>query len=148
MESVRMADPKCELPCDFTGTESQVLTEEESETMEFRFGFSMKNLCKHHYLDQFSRYNGWQRYCSDPMLRHNKNVKTNLRDINLVFAKRVKMFTESRIVPGQKLCSNCEKALSAEIRIGESRVAEQQQVEESSEVCVEDSPNMEMDSPR
>ena len=113
-----MVGPKCELPCDRTGTGSKVLKEEESEMLEFRFGFSIKYLCKQHYLDQFSRYKGWQKEWSDPMLRHNKKVKTNLRDINLDFAKRVKKFTESRIVPGQTFSSNCEKALNAELIIG------------------------------
>ena len=138
-----MAAPLCDLPCDNTDVENHQLTREESEILEFRFGFVTNVLCKQHYIDQFSRYKGWQKKCSDPKNRHTKVVKTYLKDINLEFAKKVKMHTECRVVPGQKLCLNCERALREEVLEGEERSREGQVGAEGDEGAIaEDSPSI------
>ena len=143
----------CDLPCDTKVTEFHKLTEEEIEILEFRFGFSMKFLCQHHYYDQFSRYTGWHSKCSDPLKIHAKNVKANLREIKLEFAKKVKIYTESRVVPGQKICPNCEQKLREQVCDGEERDGAEQggvggpQVEAGGPLFA-DSPSMEVDSQR
>ena len=143
----------CDLPCDNKVTKSNKLTDEEIEILEFRFGFSMKFLCEQHYNDQFSRYKGWHNKCSDPLNIHAKTVKASLREIQLDFAKNVKRYTESRVVPGQKICINCVKKLrelvrEGEERAGEERAGEEQGVEEAGGPLLADSPSMELDSPR
>ena len=45
---------KCELPCDTIQDESkevQKLSDDETEILSFRFGFTISYLCKEHYAD-------------------------------------------------------------------------------------------------
>ena len=141
------------MPCDTKGTELHKLTDEQIEILEFRFGFSLKLLCRHHYYDQFSRYKGWHKKCSDPMSTHAKNVRAGLREIQLDFAKKVKMYTESKIVPGQKICRNCALKLGEQVCEGEGRGGEEQGGARGLKVeagypFYADYPGMEVDSQR
>ena len=101
---------KCNLPCDaMEGGKIHKLNDEEIDVLQFRFGFEVGYLCDNHYMDQFSRYNGWHKNkCSDPSNRHKKPAKTNLKLISLDFARQVKLFTEFLIIPGQRICRKCE----------------------------------------
>ena len=100
--------PKCNLPCDTKeGCIIHKLNDEQTEVLQFRFGFQVIYLCDQHYLDQFSRYAGWHQHkCSDPCKRHNKPANANLKEISLEFARKVKTFTEFLIIPGQKYAEN------------------------------------------
>ena len=62
---------KCNLPCDtMEGGKIHKLNDEEIEVLQLRFGFEVGNLCDNHYMDQFSRCNGWHKNkCSDPSTR-------------------------------------------------------------------------------
>ena len=101
---------KCNLPCDaMEGGNIHKYNDEEIEVLQFRFGFEVGYLCDNHYMDQFSRYNGWHKNkCSDPSNRHKKPAKTNLKLISLDLARQVKLFIEFLIIPGQWICRKCE----------------------------------------
>ena len=106
-----MAPARCDLPCDNEDGKEHILSDEEIEILNFRFDFEIRILCHRHYQDQFSRYNGWHRKCSDPNHRHKKIVKSNLVEISLDTAKDVRRFSEYRVIPGQSLCKYCAKFL-------------------------------------
>ena len=76
---------ECHLPFDrVEGEKIHKLKEEETEVLQFRFGFEILYLCDNHYKDQFSRYKGWHKNkCSNPCKRHVKPAKTNLKLISL-----------------------------------------------------------------
>ena len=108
----RMASNKCGLQCETEEGKFHVLSNNEVQILEHRFGFEVNNLCGKHYLDQFKRYKVWySRKCSDPSQRHKKTVKTDLREISLDFANTVKDHTEYRVIPGRSICSSCRKFL-------------------------------------
>ena len=47
---------KCEFPFDSNDSkEVQNLSDDETEILSFRFGFTISYLCKEHYDDQFTR---------------------------------------------------------------------------------------------
>ena len=106
-----MAPVRCDLPCDKKKGKEHIISDEQSEILNFRFGFEIRYLCDEHFQDQFSRYKGWHQKCSDPSHRHKKVVKSNLIEVSLDTAKDVKMFSEYCVVPGQKLCKYCLKFL-------------------------------------
>ena len=119
-----MASHKCDLPCDNINNENHQLTMDETEILEYSFGFPIRFLCHQHYLDQFSRYNGWHRKCSDPCSRHKKVVKTKLSEISLAVARSVKAHTEFNVVPGQSLCQKCDQYLTEVIREADKPLTE------------------------
>ena len=78
----------------------------------------MKTLCHQHYLDQFSRYSGWQTKCADPCNRHKKPGKSNLKIISLDMARSVKTYSDYYcVIPGQKICNNCTTFLYEELNL-------------------------------
>ena len=97
----RMASNKCGLECETEEGKFHVLSNNEVQILEHRFGCEVNNLCAKHYLDQFKRYKAWySRKCCDPIQSHKKIVKTDLREISLDFANTVKDHTEYRVIPG------------------------------------------------
>lgn len=102
----------CGLQCDSNPSTTIKLSKAESETLQFRVGFRVEFLCQAHYDDQFSRYKGWHgRKCSDPCKRHKRVMKSNLREVSLCLAKKVKKKSEYLVIPGQSICLKCENFL-------------------------------------
>ena len=97
---------KCDLPCDKPQINCHVLSKEEVEILSFRFDSPVQTLCHGHYMDQFSRYSGWQKKCSDPCTNHKKPVTARLKDISLELAKQVEISTEHRVIPGQNFADH------------------------------------------
>ena len=55
-EQNRMASNKCGLECETEEGKFHVLSNNEVQILEHRFGFEVNNLCGKHYLDQFKQY--------------------------------------------------------------------------------------------
>ena len=102
---------ECGLPCDVREGKFNILSENESEILESRFGFNLFSLCQKHYDDQFSKYSRiWHKHkCADPAKRHKKPMKTELQEIFLNIARLVKVSTEFRVIPGQMICRKCKQ---------------------------------------
>ena len=128
----------CDLQCDKHGeiSKSHTLTKDEVEIMKFGVEFEVQNLCEDHYRDQFTFYQirKSNNNCSDPCLRHSKVVKVNLSEVSLEFARKVKEFSEHRVIPGQKLCKHCISYLTElitsnkEMRCQDDEFADTQQL--------------------
>ena len=115
---------KCDLPCEKESIRIHELTEDEREILGYRFDFAVYFLCHQHYNDQFSRYKGWyNNKCCDPCIRHKVKAKSNLREISLNFARKVKINTEHSVIPGKHLCHKCFLYLSDVIQEGERNMA-------------------------
>ena len=136
-----MAKEKCDMPCENSEGNIHKLSVNECEILKFRFYFPITALCNEHYKDHFSRYPGWYKRCSDPNKRHKKVVKSNLKEISLETAQKVKQFTEFCVIPGQKLCKYCEKfVLETAQKAQESEKDCQQEKKESDmNICSLDS---------
>ena len=139
---------KCDLPCDKPQINCHVLSKEEVEILSFRFDSPVQTLCHGHYMDQFSRYSGWQKKCSDPCTNHKKPVTARLKDISLELAKQVEISTEHRVIPGQKLCRPCEAYLKELIQTSVAiQVLEDDGRDEPSEPEILDFYSPQCDSP-
>ena len=103
-----MAKEKCDMPCENSEGNIYKLSINKCEILKFRFDFLIAALCNQHYKDQFSRYPGWYKRCSDPNKRHKKVVKSNLKEISLETSQKVKQFTEFCVIPDSS-CVNIVK---------------------------------------
>ena len=129
------AVPKCDLPCDSEESEFHNLRFDEREILSYRFSFPVRSLCPKHYKDQFIKYQGWHnKKCSDPCMRHKGLVKTNLKNITLSMARKVKMYTEYRVIPGKSLCLKCNYFLMEIISENEQQQKQLSEENESSQV--------------
>ena len=123
-----MASLKCGLPsCDARVKIRFIVNSSESEVLQFRFGVEVKQLCGPHYVDQFTRYQGWHsRKCSDPCSNHKRPMKTRLEVISLETARSVQKHTEFRVIPGQSICQKCRQYLTELVRDADSEKQEEE----------------------
>ena len=102
----------CEV-CENGGTnfylESKIfrLNATEAEILSYRFAFVIQSLCEYHYKDNFTFFELNQKTCCDPGNKHRKKIKTGLSPVSISLARGCKMWTETRLKPGAKLCTHC-----------------------------------------
>ena len=69
----------------------------------------IKNICIHHKNNFIRDYSNNHKKCSDPFKIHKSTVKTNLHIVTLGEYK--KTYNSLDILPGQKICRNCNHKL-------------------------------------
>ena len=83
------------------------LNETETEILSYRFEFVVQSLCERHYMDNFKLFELNQKTCCDPDNKHRKKIRTGLSPVPISLARGCKKWTETRLKPGTKLCTNC-----------------------------------------
>ena len=95
------------------------LSEEESWLLEVRENMKVELLCDAHYQRSVSRYEFYDKYCSDPFNVHKKRSALRLSLIS------IEMYNHDHsLVPGKKLCMHCNARVQKEM---EERLLEQKE---------------------
>ena len=85
------------------------LNESEREMLSYRLDYDARSLCDVHYQKEVHLFPLNQKTCVDPQSSHKKKIKLNLVPVSLSLAKDCKLYTETRLVPGTKVCKNCHR---------------------------------------
>ena len=98
----------------------KTFTQADIELLRFRVdNFSPAGddtICHYHkckYLDYYSAQYG--RYCCDPFKKHKKFIKENLRALDLETCQDYLSAAFIKLIPGQQICVNCQKAITIEV---------------------------------
>ena len=79
-------------------------------------------ICNHHrkkYLDYYSTY---QDKCCDPLNRHKKSIKKDLRIISIEKSNIFYSFFKKKLIPGNKLRKTCENSINSNLSGSSSHV--------------------------
>jgi len=97
------------------------LDDSERELLLLRSGckFIKGSICHHHFYFYLVRYESFQRVCCNPFQNHKRPVKSSLRSISMSLRNQCATIP-LELVPGQKICRNCRKAISKLLMSGES----------------------------
>ena len=114
--------------CDWNHTnffqDNKIMRLNEREILSYRFDYNIKTLCYAHYQNEIHLFPLNQKTCVDPQSRHKKIIRKDLVPVSLSLARDCKSFTETRLVPGTKLCKNCLKFVKELIETSGSDHAE------------------------
>lgn len=64
---------------------------------------AIHNICTHHDAKLLKYYTSYQKKCCDPLDRHQKPARTNLKVVTLEMHQNL----SEKIIPGQKICRKC-----------------------------------------
>jgi len=97
------------------------LDDSERELLLLRSGckFIKGSICHHHFYFYLVRYESFQRVCCNPFQNHKRPAKSSLRSISMSLRNQCATIP-LELVPGQKICRNCRKAISKLLMSGES----------------------------
>lgn len=89
------------------------LSDDDLYALQARLGLkidTLKDICNHHMCTYLRYYSRNHMCCCDPLDRHSKKVKSQLREITVKLAQET---TVVQLIPGKKLCATCQTRLSA-----------------------------------
>ena len=97
------------------------LDDSETELLLLRAGckFTNVSICHHHFYFYLVQYDSFQRTCCDTFQNRKKPVKSSLRSISMSLREEYAAIP-LELVPGQKICRNCRKAISKLLMSAES----------------------------
>ena len=96
------------------------LNEYEREMLSYRLDFDIKTLCDVHYQKEVHLFPLNQKTCVDPQSRHKKTIRMNLVPVSISLTKDCKLYTETRLVPGTKVCKHCHSFVNELIETSRS----------------------------
>lgn len=96
------------------------LSEEDREILKLRVTglkeIDDQSICDSHYKRYIQFYSSAEWKCCDPYSVHSKSVQNDLHIATLGFSKNVQKICKLSIIPGKKLCKNCQKRLRQQIK--------------------------------
>lgn len=99
---------------------TNTLSKEELEFLHLRVpnlkDTKDKSICDYHYKRYLLYYSSVEEKCCDPWKTHSKKVQLNLKIVDLKLSKAVKKCCNLSIVPGKKVCFNCNNQLLIEMK--------------------------------
>lgn len=91
------------------------LSEEDKKILLWRIsGLTITNeeiICQNHFNKYMKYYHLQYTYCCDPFSSHSKKVTSFLRTTTLNICQDLKKACEINIIPGTKVCTNCNKEI-------------------------------------
>lgn len=74
-----------------------------------------RKICEY-YLNKYLKiYSSYFKYCCDPFKRHKKKIDSSLHILDLDTSKKFNTFSDVKLIPRQKICTNCRKQVYQDI---------------------------------
>ena len=86
------------------------LTDFERSILQLKDSIEAKILCKTHYKNKITNWLCKQTKCCNPLSLH-KKAKATKRNASLVLARKCRNYSIVNVIPGQKMCWDCEMKL-------------------------------------
>lgn len=84
--------------------------------------YSIENgtICEHHHNTYITYFSNLSNKCCDPLNRHKNKIHKDLRILELDFCDSTLKHLKLKLIPGHKICKNCETLLKNKMTIFES----------------------------
>ncbi|KAL7296742.1 hypothetical protein TKK_0010153 [Trichogramma kaykai] len=84
--------------------------------------YSIENgtICEHHYNTYITYFSNLSNKCCDPLNRHMNKIHKDHRILELDFCDSTLKHLKLKLIPGHKICKNCETLLKNKMKIFES----------------------------
>ena len=95
----------------------KVITEFERSILRVKDSIEAKILCKRHYQNKIVNWLCRQTKCCNPLSLHKKSKATK-RNASLTLARKCRNYEIVDVIPGQKMCWECEMKLKVSLEMG------------------------------
>ena len=89
-----------------------LVSDEERQILSFHYNFKIDAICRYHHRAIFTTFE-WnsKRKCCDPLQKHGKAIKINLKCVDLELAQNLRQYTNLDVKPRSCVCRDCFQLL-------------------------------------
>lgn len=110
--------------CEAATTLFTSLTKTDQLTVYLRSGLPkipiQAYICGNHLKRILNEFSAFEKFCCDALRKHKDFIKRDLRPVSLlssVLYNKVLTENEKKVLPGEKMCSNCRKIFGQRIKV-------------------------------